>query len=403
MDSFALHNQVDAWARVSRIIREPAHFHSLHKDTPPPPMPGPPANLSTRHSQDALSMGIFAPRAGHHRDKIRINRCFSAYKDEQWSRLILWPKELNDQGRPETFVLITRDEMHAIVLWCDLATEDDGRDWFYQFPTDPSIWHEFGVRFPGYGIFVLTVLCMGWVWSMVIAHTASVVLSKETMRRAGIPCRVVPYADNFLLGVKKSPGHDERLLRAWRDVTREANALMKGTEAFREILVWLGLVMNFAAKTIGVPDDKWSTMADGLGELAANPNATNRQVWAVFGAMHYYLYFMGRKMLPFIWFHQWMRRRAAQIYRGEHDWDGPAQLWPTALQDLYDMHQDIGTPATIRGPPEQEVIVYTDACEYRRTRKDAYGRSESDPAGDGNMHRTQATGYGLRGNVRQSN
>jgi len=357
------------WNQVSPVIRDFDAFCNLWSSPPQPVLPGPISRLVEEHVEDIARMGIFSYRSSSHRDCCVVNTLFAVFKDQMCARLIMWPKHANDlMRRPPKCRLPGRDEIHGAVLRFCVAAEDDGSNWFYRFPIAPSIQPFFAARLPGLGIIFLTVLCMGWTWSMIIAHTASEIIARASAARVKMPdsVGVIPYADNFLLGAC-SRRAGRRLLTAWTRVTRYVNAPMKGKGQLRmrPRLRWLGLDLDLRSKTIAANPELVSTLAQRISHMEEH-TVSHLFIWECFGVASYYAYMLRRPLCFYPALMQWIRRRARFLHRHPELWNGPARIWPSALRDLRRVASDIAVPAAAAqdlADTSVDAFLYTDASK----------------------------------------
>jgi len=358
-----------SWVETSSIIRDPAVFLAHWTATPSMCVPGPISHMEPQHIDDVADMGIFSSRPGSHSAPAIVNRAFPIYKDEQDARLILHPKAANDlMHRPPKVRLAGRDDIHGAVLRFSLAAEDDGSNWFYRFETHPFLHAFFAARLPILGIIYLTTLCMGWTWSMLIAHTASQVLARATTARCSPgTVGVIPYADNFLLGATTRKA-GRRLLAAWFWVTRAANAPMKGKDLrMRSRLHWLGLALDLRVKTIGVPKATLDTLRARLTHMLTQP-VSHHFMWQTFGAVSYYLYALRLPLWDYAHLMLWFRRRARLLAANPGLWHSRARIWPSAVQDLQRAILALQSPQKATEPPadsrEGDIVLFTDASAW---------------------------------------
>eukprot|EP00757_Euglenozoa_sp_SAG-D1_P018463 gene18464-98_t len=160
-----------AWTRLSGIIRDPDTFHRYC--TPPTPT-GEEKRSSFEEpllKNSIMGMGILSPRKDRH-ERCTINHCFGVRKDDECSRFILHPKELNKTSPVPPMEMPTRKSIHKFIRDTNYADEDDARDHFYRFPLHNDIERHFATRKEGLGTLYLDRLCMGWRSSMGIAQAA---------------------------------------------------------------------------------------------------------------------------------------------------------------------------------------------------------------------------------------
>jgi hypothetical protein len=356
LDTWATLFGVSRWFGLVAMIRCKDAFLAGNPGLLEQPAPAFTSRLPQTLAKQVLGAGIFteAPPDAHH------NLMFLVPKDDIWARIIVWPKLLNFLGGKPPLSLAVKLRLHALIRSSVLLAEADGENWFYQFDLDPEIRPYFGCTIDADGHQhhqVLTVMCMGWCWSMAIAHTASVLLVlMATSLCHGLSG--VAYADNFVLGIV-SASVEQEASQVWEGVASHANARMKSTLDWIPRRQALGLILDAGNDLIGAPPERVRLLEDLVSHIH-----TMDHVWRWFGTVAYFLYHMDIPLFLFPGFMAWYRSQAQDMLV-DGFWERDANLPDDARGVLNEMISWVSEPVPImcdQSTPA-DVDIWTDASD----------------------------------------
>eukprot|EP00757_Euglenozoa_sp_SAG-D1_P022206 gene22206-1304_t len=355
---YPVENREISWTNLSRIIRDPEHFSRVCQP-PVVPLPGKISTFESPLKESIKEMNILTPR-NDRTETCSVNHAFGVYKDEDYARFILHPKELNKTSPSPPIEMPTRDVIHEFIREHQFADEDDARDYFYRFPLHEGIQKHFATRIAGLGILYLTKLCMGWRTSMAIAQSASNLLCRAA-NDGNQNTNIVAHADNFILGAK-SKSEFWTLQRKWKRTMHMANISTKRMEDLkpRQSLQWLGLLIDLKFKTIRAPVETVKALHTAF-EILDQRGGTYRDIYKIFGAANYARHMMGLPLFQYRFFMRWFSRKAIMLASYPERWDQKANLSTAARRDLKRLIGDIAKPLEVKRKFKESIEVYTDA------------------------------------------
>lgn len=313
-----------------------------------------------------LAAGIIRPI--HEQDVKSVGMLFFVYEhDKHRRRIILWPKNVNDQIHYEaSFSLRSFKKQLLALRRGDYAAKFDLTAAYYQVPLAPEVQPYYSFKTQNGEFYCFTVSVMGARPTAELMQTITMILASINDANTAVQMEVV--IDGVLYTGRE------------KDVQRAAHIFKQNCEEFRaeykenaqennphQIGVWCGMGYNLKEGTAFIPEKIHSKLVQDGSDIF-DETLTLRRFLGVMGHLFHAGVIVKLNWAKYFHILKFYRRKMSAFSKGTITLESPIKMWSILWKDWYELYSEVWKFSFFQVGVSHErenssVTLYTDASD----------------------------------------